>query len=190
MVRIKGRFADQVAEDYQRICLTVRNLLPMSLPKHSKLSGINSSTLGGFVSGNIVMDVHDLAAILRVAGLNTADLLLYAWQGQPPSLPLDLELQWKAGTLETAPENGDEVLVAIDACLRDHKLPRTSIPLILGWERVKPSGTMGRYLTKKIPFGWQRVLQVLHLADIQPAEFAERYLTATGQGRESATALA
>jgi len=189
MVRIKGRFKSEVTEDYQRLCSTARQLIPMSLEECSRLAGVSRTMLSRYLAGDAALDVHDLANLLRVLGLNTADLIIYAWIGQPPGLPFDLEQAWKKqGRLDPASENGDEVLAGLDACLRDHKVPRTSIPVMLGWEAVKPSGTMGRYFKGKTPFGWQRVLQVLHLAGIQPGEFARRYLEPTRSSQEAASA--
>lgn len=176
MVTIKGKYREQVRRDYRRICLATRSLLPMSLRQAGALSGIHESTLSALVSGKDVMDTGDLARILRVAGITTGDLLTYTWTGQPPSLPIDLQTEFEAGTLQPPEEDGTEVLAALRRCLQDHQIAAGTIPLALGWETRERSSTVGRYLRGEVPLSWVRLLQILHLIDIDPGEFAQDYL--------------
>jgi|GEM_PF-2134072 len=190
MVTIKGRFADQVRRDYRRICLSTRSLLPMSLRQAAELSGIHESTLSAFLNTKDVLDTRDLARILRVAGLTTADLLIFTWSGQPPSLPIDLETRFQTGTLEAPADNGSEVLTALRQCLQDHKIVLGTIPRALGWETRDRSATVGRYLRGDVPLSWVRLLQILHLVGIEPGAFAEQYLQDSAQARRTYPASA
>jgi hypothetical protein len=123
-----------------------------------------------------VLDTRDLARILRVAGLTTANLLIYTWHGQPPSLPIDLETQFQTGTVEPPTDDGSEVLAALRQCLQDHKIVQGTIPRALGWEARDRSATMGRYLGGGVPLLWVRLLQILRLVGFDPGTFAEQYL--------------